>query len=393
MLVVACWLLGAGCGSGDGQDVPSDTVDAVADAAGEVGTEDLAGAEDDAPSQEVVTPYLDLAGPEGVAVIAGTVYVTNTNGVWNNETMKMDYGTGYVSAFLSDTLDQVGEVETPFLNPQLVVDASGMAAVVCSGTSLADENWTMTPNAPGGVVVVDPGTLDIVKQVEIPVADPTPLSGFPGSAAWDADHLSLFLGSGTAPVLYKVDIEQGKLVSTLKLYDVAQGNDALVPAVAGGWLWAASFNQGKLYKIDPVGMTVQGDPTDITQTDDVEGPIDIAVAGSTLYVLLTLSSKVAAFDTGTGDVTWPFSTGASPNRIRHQDGKLYTVNSMDNNLTLHELSSGKTTTPFASFPTGTNPWELTLDGTSAYVTGYMSNSLFKVSLVDGTIADTVNSRQ
>ena len=339
----------------------------------------------------VVKPgFPTFFAPEGVAVVGDRVFVTNTNGAWDDAAGAMVYNQGYVTIFNRETLGLEGVMVTAAVNPQIALEVSGKLAIVSSGTVEFDENWTMMPAAPGAVEIVDPLTLVVSASVEIPSGTPEALAGFPGSAAYDPDHEFLFVASGTAPYVYKVDVSNGDLSEPLLLYADFMGNDAVALAFTGGYIYAASFNQGLLYKIDPVALTVEGEPVDVTETDELEGPVDMVAAGGVLYVLHTLSSQVAAYDPATGSVEFLFTTGATPNRISHWDGKLFVVNSMDNNLTRYDIGLDESTTPFAAFDPGMNPWEMGIDTDGfGLVTGYMSNTLVRVSLESGEITHTI----
>ena len=361
-----------------------------------------------------------LDGPEGIRVIGDRVFVTSTAAALDDATGTMTYGQGYVSALDRDSLDELGRVDTPWLNPQTLVvtgegpdvtedsgasdegadiraasapDGSGtaagaMLAVVCSGRLEADDSGRMLAATPGGVLLVDPQTLEILGQVEVPAGTPGLLGGFPGSAVFDSSADILFAGSGIGPYVYRVDLDSLAVESVFTVHPESETNDLVVPALAGGILYVSSQRTGMLYRLDPATGASTGEPIDITKTDAYEGPIDIAVTGSTLYVLSTISSRVAAVDLGSGEVTYPFAAGAAPNRLLFHEGTLYVVNSLDNNLTRFDPVTGKAVAPFAPLPVGTNPWEMAAQGATGYITGYLDDTVYAVSLEDGSILAT-----
>jgi len=390
-LLIAGWFMA--CDKDTDPETPDTQADITQDAQDGESRVDVVDEELEDITEEVVAPTFPLfAAPEGVVVVKERVFVTNTNGFWDDESASMVYGTGYVTVLDRGDLSVVGQVATPYVNPQLAVEAEGNVVVACSGTVGYDANWMMTPMEDGGVVVIDPDTLEVVREVEIPAGEPEALAGFPGSMTYDPDHMALFLASGTAPYVYKVNLETGELNETTLLYAGAQGNDAVVVEFHGGYVHAISFNEGLVYKVDPVTMSVEGEPVDITSTNEVEGAVDAVAKEGMLYTVLTLSSKVSALDFSTGEVTQLFTTGASPNRIVPWGTSLYVVNSMDNNLTKWGLDTQEATTPFAVFEPLTNPWEMASDADgNGFVTGYLSNNLIKVSLETGEVLATATN--
>lgn len=387
LFLVAAMVFGA-CGGDDKKsETPVDDV-TVDDAAGE----EVAVGDDVVPEEDATVPedtsvaqpeYPLFSGPEGVLAFGDYLFVTNTNGVYDADAGKMVYGDGYVTVLDADDLSFVSQIKTPFLNPQFVGWANESIFLVCSGTVEFDENWAMSPVTPGGVVMVGATTFLETGNLEIPIGGVDPLAGFPGAAAYDGAGKRLFVGSGTYPAVYVVDLEGLALSTTLTVYPDALGNDAIVPAFHDGILYAASFNQGLVYGLDPdSGETVAG-PFDVTKTDELEGPTDVKVVGDTLYVLNSMSSTVATLDLETGEVAFPYSTGSVPNRLAVDGDAMFVVNSGDNNLTKIDLGTGDVFNGFAVFDVATNPWEMAVGDGFGYVTGYMTNNVIKLDLATG----------
>ena len=413
MFVLACvFALAASCGSSSNGDEDTkageDTTET--DVLAEVGEEDLVEADLAADAadaavdpdtaadpdtavepdlaEDVVQPppvHPLFAAPEGVLVYDDKVYVTNTNGAYNADLGKMIYGPGYVTVLNTKDFSYYGQFETPYQNPQYLLIADERLVVVCSGTAEMDENWVMSPDTPGGVVLYDPDTLESLGDVAIPAGTPEPMGGFPGAAAYAPAEDLLLTGSGTSGFLYVVDLTNLELQASMPMYgDAGAANDIILPAVDGAKAYAASFNRGKVYSYD-LEKEGEGPAFDVTETDELEGPTDVLIVDEVLYVLNSLSSSVAALDMGTGKVTFPLTTGAVPNRLAHSGGSLFVVNSVDNNLTKYDIDSGEVTQSFASFDPGTNPWDMAVADGAGYVTGYMTNNLVKVDLTTGDI--------
>jgi len=369
----------------------------------------------DSDTSAPASSFLD--GPEGIRVVGDRVFVTSTCAALDDATGTMTYGPGYLSALAPETLEETGRVDVPWLNPQTLVvidgqperggetgapapevDGAGdgqggsedgfLLAVVCSGRLESDRNGRMLAATPGGILLVRPETLAVVGQTEIPIGTPGSLGGFPGTAVFDPAGNALLAGSGIGPYVYRVSLAPPSVADTFTVHPESETNDLVVPALAGGILYVSSQRTGLLYRLDPASGIPVADPLDITKTDAYEGPIDIAVTGDTLYVLATISSRVAAVDLATGQVTWPFSAGSAPNRLLFHEGMLYAVNSLDNNLTRYDPATGQRTSPFAPLPVGTNPWEIAAAGTTGYITGYLDDTVYAVSLDDGAILRT-----
>ncbi len=346
----------------------------------------------DLDDQEVVGPVESvLAAPEGVVVAGGKVFVTNVNGAWNDELGSMVYGAGYVTVLDPQTMERVGHVELGCTNPQYVV-AKGTESVlaVCSGKVAMDENWVMTPTEAGKLVQIDVASLKVQKTLELPMGNPSAMVGFPGSLCLDQESGRIFVGSATGPFVYVVEEEMTQAPQVVELYAMGAGNDSITVECGQGKVWAVSFNTGDLYTISAESLNVEG-AVKVTETDQLEGPTDLLLLGQKLFVLNTISSKIAVVDLADDSVDFPAVTGATPNRLAAMDQVIFVVNSTDNNLTRYDTVSGDVITPFGAMETGMNPWEMATDGQFGFVTGYMSNTVVKVDLTSGNVVETAGN--
>ena len=139
-----------------------------------------------------------FAGPEGV-LVAGRIWVANTNGSWDERTGRVEYGEGYVTILDSSSLEEEARIVAPWLNPQYVLLAGERVGVVCSGTGQADEQGEMIPSEDGGLLLVNRSTLEVEEEVDLPGGYPGPLAGFPGAPTVDPEGETIFIGSGTGP--------------------------------------------------------------------------------------------------------------------------------------------------------------------------------------------------
>ena len=366
-------------GCNDASDQAQDTT------ATELTTPDTTG---DSTQEDTTAPYTGpwLADPEGVLVLDGLVFVTNINATWDAENSRMDFQEGFLTVFDAQTLAPIKVLFMPFKNPQEVVSCDSRIAVVCSGTAAMDENWVFAPEEDGGVVWIDAESLEIVGTTLISHKEMGAMAGYPGPAAWDRESGRLFVGSGTGPYVFATSPDQESPVWTAQLFPEGDGkNDLVTPAVLSGELFATSFQQGLLVRIDPNSGTVGLEAVDVTPTDDVEGAVDLVALEDKLLVLFTLSSRVVSVDPADDTVTELFTTGATPNRMVETDGFVYVVNSGENNLTRYDEGSRKVQQGFAPMEIGMNPWDIATGGEFGFVTGYMDQSLVRLNLDSGAM--------
>jgi hypothetical protein len=329
-----------------------------------------------------------FAGPEGIMIMAGRIWVANVNGSWDQATGQVKYGEGYVAVLGLSDLAEEARLVTPWLNPQYLFVAGDRIGAVCSGTVEAGDDGVMQPAEDGGLLLLNRETLAVEREMAVPGGAPGPLAGFPGAPAADPEGETVFLGSGTGPYVYRIATETGA-VEAFQIHDDLSGNDLTVPLFLDGVLYVTSFNTGYLYALDPDSGAQSGAPIDVTATDEIEGPIDMDHADGRIYVVHSISMQVVAVDPAAGEVDKVCTAGAAANRIVATGNAVIVVNSMDNSLTWCNTHGGGAVSPFAALPLASNPWDVALAGDEAYVTGFKSNALYLVNLTTGAIVDTV----
>lgn len=334
-----------------------------------------------------------LSAPEGLLVHQDQIIVANANGAWNEAEGKMTYGPGYLTIYREDPFVPRYIQPLPYLNPQFVTKAGDLIAITCSGTVTTDENWKMTPDTDGGIALLDADTLEEESPIPIGSGDPGPLAGFPGSTVYDSQTERMFVGSGTGPFVTVIDMNARNIVDTIELYDSQGSNDTIVLEIVEDKVMAASFNTGMMYMLFASTLEVDDQVIDLTATDQLEGPTDMIVVQDILYVLLSISSEVAAVNLDTMAVTHPFTVGAAPNRLASIGSYLFVVNSMDNNISRIDLEKAETVDSFVALDVGTNPWEMSIGDGYGVVTGYVANTLVKFALDDGSIQDVLSNKK
>ena len=223
-----------------------------------------------------------FAAPEGLAVMKDRLFVANTHASWNADAGKMQYETGFVSVFSLPDLSEIARLPLPMRNSQFLLPAGDRLAVVCSGVAAYNQESQLVPAEDGGAVFLDPLTLEFEVVVEIPAGQPDTLAGFPGSAAWSEAAAKLFVGSGTSPRVYVVDPQTEEISAQIPLDGPADENDLISVVSHEESVFAVSFNLGRLFTIDAISLALAPDPPlHVTESDDVEGPIDMAGRRST----------------------------------------------------------------------------------------------------------------
>jgi DNA-binding beta-propeller fold protein YncE len=234
---------------------------------------------------------------------------------------------------------------------------------------------------------------DFDTKIELTLSEKNPLVGMPGSIVLLNGFA--YIGSGTAPVVYKVDLSQKKVVNgadaPIWIISNAEATAGMIKLFTDGTtIYALNFNSDQIFAIDPAaGDKVKPLGTLGDDPEKMEGPMaGVSVQGGKhqVYVVMNMA------DTLWGVTTNPFAaekvtaTGAAPNAIAAHDGILYIANSMDNNISSFDVSTEKAR-PFASLDTGADPWDLTVvkagDKTMVFVTAYMGKAVYVFDAATG----------
>jgi YVTN family beta-propeller protein len=353
-------------------------------------------------------PEASFASPQGVAVSRGLAFVANPNVGWSGQTLV--FGAGFLTVVRLADGGILERIPVSARNPQVVVAAGDRVVVLCSGATAFD-GTTVRPAGDGSVVVLDAaravaGQSALVREIPVPASAVHPLVGYPSSLALSADGRRAWLGSGTAPALFLVDLDAGTVLrgttNPVALGDLDAQDTIVVRPGPGGTLLAGRFENNAVVVLD--GTTGEPSPSHPvpfpvgTGTQSV-GVQDIALrpgASPDVYVLLGLASSITAVDSAQGPagVRNGFATtGLYPNRLLLDGDRLLVVNSGDNNVTALDPNTGHPLGKVAILPTGTNPYDIAVyaDGTRtmAAVTGQQSGSLFVVDLDTAAIVREV----
>lgn len=121
------------------------------------------------------------SGAEGIIYAAGKIWVANSGGFGIDSTITIINAT-------------TGNVEKTLLvgycPKEFTVDANGRVWVLCSGTTIYDENWNVTGHKPSSLVAVNTTTMSVEKT--IPLFDDM----HPSHIDISPDKLTIYFGGG-----------------------------------------------------------------------------------------------------------------------------------------------------------------------------------------------------
>lgn len=344
-------------------------------------------------------PEKPFASPEGVAVSKDYVFIANSN--YSFEGDKIKYDKGFVTVVRLDDNKIIGMIApSDCTNAQEVKAKQKYGYVLCSGESVYDyQKGAVLPVSKGMLAIFDVKTLDVIAKIDINLDPDTPNVGFPSSLVVSDDEKVAYAGSGTSPAIFKFDLVNKKLVrgsqNPISIGDLGKMDMVSLEMGENGLIFAGSFNQDKVYAIDTTTDSIAVTPfqsIEVGKSQDMEGPIDLIFRkgqSPDLFVLLGLSNSVTAVTTvmGQGGVQNDFvKTGVYPNRLAFSEGTLYILNSGDNNIISYDVGTKKQGKQYV-LPIGANPYDIAIEGKDAYVTGLLSNSLFKIELKTGQVKE------
>ncbi len=353
-------------------------------------------------------PSGSFAGPQGVAVARGLAFVANPNYRYSGQSLV--YGKGFVTIVRLADGTVIDRVPTGARNPQAVVASGDRVVVLCSGATFFDGSVVL-PQGDGSVLVLDAAEADagrpsLVREIPLPRSLVHPMVGYPSSITLVLGASRAWLGSGTSPVLFLVDLDGGQVLrgadDPVVLGDTGVQDTIVVRSGAEQILMVGRFESDEVLLLDAVtGAPVQShlQPFGVGSPGQMDGVLDIVErpGGSPdIFALLGLASSVAAIDStrGLAGVHNGFAgTWLSPNRIVLDRDRLLVVNSGDNNITAIDATAGTSLGKVAILPVGTNPYDIALfvEGSRrlAVITGQKSQSLYVVDLDDGVVVREV----
>lgn len=223
-----------------------------------------------------------LDDPAGVGRFGDTVYVTNV--AFTAPTQP--YGDGSVTAFDAQTRRPLGQLDVPAKNPLFLqpMDVEGEPAMVLVSSGELELSDS-------GAGVSSPGAVEIWRSsgdplrpqrttFALPQVDDRQI-GAPGRPLQTPDG-RLYFASATAPILFSLDPASGWLHGTddpLRFSDTSGDSLHHADVDDQGVLYITSFNRDSLYLWDTTCDQLLAGPIDLGESEFLEGPHGIVVAG------------------------------------------------------------------------------------------------------------------
>lgn len=372
---------------------------------------------DDILIQDVKEWTKPFSTPHYVLSYGGYIFVTNPD-ISYGENFQTNYGDGFITILREDTLGVINIIKTTGKNPTHISAFKNEIYVVNTGEYYWDnEKNLMFPKTSGGIDIFNLNEIEYLKKpsfhISIPISKNNPLVGAPGGIAiiklTNPSRIYAYIGSGTAGVLFKVDLENKKLLrgeeNPIEVV-TKKGNQMTYPLpYPENFISILNFNTDEIYFLDPVNDTLNpppfNQPISAGKTSDMEGPIHAAFRDDKkypdLFVLMSISNSITSVDTRyapSEGINPDFAvTGVAPNRIYFNQGKIFVVNSLSNNVQLIDLENNINLNPFITLPEKSNPYDISISYRKGKLTGYitslMTNSLVVVDLENGKEIATI----
>jgi hypothetical protein len=239
--------------------------------------------------------------PQGIALTGERIYVANSGYRGPG-----DYGPGSVTVLARDSLDVLARVETAHLNTAFVEAIStpeGPGVIVVNSGALEVTNDGAFVRSAGSVEIwIESDDAGRPEREVYPIElSDDPRMGAPGQPVLAADGHTVYLPSGTAPAIFKFDLDARRwLRGTLDpiVLHETRGDGAHNATIGPrGILYVSALNEDALYLVDTRCDEVLAGPIRLGTTDSqLEGPQDLEVvetgAGAQLFFVMTLSNAM-----------------------------------------------------------------------------------------------------
>ncbi|MCA9668524.1 MAG: hypothetical protein KC503_23190 [Myxococcales bacterium] len=361
------------------------------------------------PSSDAAAPGAAFYSPQGLAASARFIIVANSG--YHFEAGAGAWDEGFVTFVDRRTRRVVGRAPTSAKNPTDIVVAGDRAYVVCSGpTVLGKGEAPVTVDGPGSVDIYDlsgaePPSAPLASiALETSAADAR--VGAYGSIALSADGKTALIGSGTRGDVFKVDLEQRRVLrgadNPIALFETPSGLNGLTTLRrVGSKIAVLDYNSDQLCLSDDVaGDLAQRDCRDVGVNDSlIEGPIDIVAQDADhALVLMTIANGLYRVEQplDRGAIESGFAaTGLGANRVVVDGAYAYVVNSLSHALQRIELASKRGDQRFAVLPVRSNPFDMVVtdevEGRVGWVTLFEGHGLALVELATGRVIETLGA--
>jgi hypothetical protein len=197
--------------------------------------------------------HRDFASPNGVTITGSDGWVTNTNPLSYFPTT---HGPGWISDIDLTSRKVIWELDSFWLNPQYIINDGNYIYISCTGTvDFAPPDYIATAMTDGGVMVLDPGSHEVIKSFDLGLCAP-------GVMALSPDSKYLYIGSGVAASIFRIDLLSGEILNGLSnpivISDYPGSYIPFLTVNENGLIATASFNDDVIRFVD--SYTGQIDP-------------------------------------------------------------------------------------------------------------------------------------
>ncbi len=117
--------------------------------------------------------------------------------------------------------------------------------------------------------------------------------------------------------------------------------------------------------------------------------VSLNLWGTIGFVVNSGSETLSKIDFETGEVNNTFSAlGLMPNRVALTEDFAYVVNSGDNSLQKIDIDTGSTIS-YIFIEASSNPYDIIIDGNYAFVSGAVTNKIYKINLDTETVENSI----
>lgn len=242
-----------------------------------------------------------LISPQDIIATDSHLFIANTEFIFGSAATEF----GSLAIFTrEDTPQLVSVIPTTQPNPQyLLLDGTTLYVVNSGRLSYDPDTFVATPVGDGGVDVFDVTNPDAVTAPTQNFVLPANGSvGNPGVPALSGSHL--YIGSGVAPVLFKLDLGAGTVVNgtdnPIPVFTTEAANSLTAPFTGpGNVLYVLDFNNDGLFLFDPSCDAPISERINIgTNAELAEGPLTLLWRDDAALILSSISSEIHRFTPG-----------------------------------------------------------------------------------------------
>lgn len=190
--------------------------------------------------------FREFTGTTGCAILGNKAWVANMDPI---HYFPIKAGPTWVSVIdlQGTTPSIIAEIDLTLYTPLDVITDGSLIYVSCNGTINSGPPYLFNRVDPGGVFVIDPSTNEIIKTYDLGLTGP-------GSMQLSPDKRFLYVGSTDVTGVFRIDLEQGKIVNgpDNPIYiageDVSWGGVSVLDVTPDGLLVCG--NSDRLYFVD-----------------------------------------------------------------------------------------------------------------------------------------------